>query len=56
MGINCILEPAFLALLPRCMRFIRGSGWEQLLFITIDQSVSFLWPTPQCAHDCYQNV
>jgi len=45
--INCIPEPAFPALLPHCMRFIRGSGWEQLLFITIDRSVSFLWPTPQ---------
>ena len=29
------------------MRFIRGSGWEQLLFIRIDRSVSFSWPTLQ---------
>jgi len=27
------------------LRFIRGSGWEQLL--SLDQLVSFLWPTPQ---------
>ena len=42
--INYILEPAVPALLPHCMTFIWGSGWEQLLFITID---NILWPTPQ---------
>ena len=29
------------------MRFIRGSGWEQLLSITIGQLVSFFWPSLQ---------
>jgi len=45
--INCILDPAFLTLLPCCVRFMWESGSEQLLFITNDQLVSFLWPTPQ---------
>jgi len=47
LGYCCILEPAFPALLPFCMRFIQGSGWEQLLFITIDQLVSCFLPTLQ---------
>ena len=29
------------------MRFICESGWEQLVFIWIDQLISLLWSTPQ---------
>ena len=50
--INCIPEPAFPALLVVACGLFRdqagirlGTGWEQLLCIIIDQSVSFLWPT-----------
>ena len=47
--INCILEPHFqLCSLVACL----GSGWEQLLFITIDQSVGLLWPIPQFDTSC----
>ena len=31
-----------------------GSGWEQLLFITVDWSVGFLWPTPHFWYDFVQ--
>jgi len=38
------------------MKFIQGSGWEQLLFITIDQSVGLLWPTPQFGYFVYMTL